>query len=858
MRELKGNSTVWDTDSQRNKIDLSWCLIRDEGAESLAKTLEGNYSLHELNLGANLIGNDGAGAFASVLNELLVREMDPRGLGLSNCPLQSLSLWCNDKMNREHPKVKKLIDVHTKAKAFYDGLDESEKKVLGWQWVEGFDVVKDTVISHKTIPSDLKSIRLDKDETAVEFRNCDDAFYKGNSAGKQWDEWLKNNLMPLDAGREWDDWLNENLKKKHHFKSVKVSRTNAYHMDLDRNLTMFAGEGSYGLEGVGKENSPWRQLEKLELEKIAFGANGGKLFSELVRLNDKLLTLSIQDCRFEDDSVRELAKGLSNNFALDVLRLSNNDISDRGVISLSKALKISNKCELMELCLKNNSIMDEGFLYLLGSLKDDTEPSLKKLNLETNKIGTMEKTNARTENRGKRLAERHAKKVRKDALDGLRDDGALLNLWLRGNKLGRAHQRDENSTLRILWTALEKNQKLTTLDLSFNKLGEHDGQFNTKTSSKTTNGKMETALRNNSNLKELNLSYNWICRGTALIHLCRGLEANKTLQTLDLSDCDLTDNHAKLIAKHIVGRNRVLQNLILHTNMFTENGISYLIEALKKNWKSALVKLDVANQHNGRKADSIESYRLGIGACSREHSEEQPEHHGDSDYKEEIQAQPKNKVKFGMKQRENIKLQDEIKRILLEPGRQRKNSGSASGKAMSPRQSVLLSAVTSLAGAASTEVDNLSPESKEDTKLVFHPPSREVSGKSDSRSRRAAPHVLIPVPESREADTEVVIHSPAREVSVNVAPHVSIPVALNMPEGGADTEVVIHSPAREVNVELDMPESREATEMVIRPPAREFSVKVAPHVAIPMAESSEISPLSPGSFVSPRATHKEL
>jgi len=105
----------------------------------------------------------------------------------------------------------------------------------------------------------------------------------------------------------------------------------------------------------------------------------------------------------------------------------------------------------------------------------------------------------------------------------------------------------------------------------------------------------------------------------------------------------------------------------------------------------------------------------------------------------------------------------------------------------------------------------------------------------------------------------VVIHSPAREVSVNVAPHVSIPVALNMPEGGADTEVVIHSPAREVNVELDMPESREPdTEMVIRPPAREVSVKVAPHVAIPMAETSEISPLSPGSFVSPRATHKEL
>merc|ERR1719319_1910443 len=691
MRELKGNSTVWDTDSQRNKIDLSWCLIRDEGAESLAKTLEGNYSLHELNLGANLIGNDGAEAFAGVLNKLLVREMDPRGLRLDGCPLQSLSLWCNDNMDREDPKVKKLIDVHTKAKAFYDGLDESEKKVLGWQWVEGFDVVKDTVISHKRVPSDLKSIHLDKDETAVEFRNCDDAFFKGNSSGKLWDEWLKGNLMPLDAGQEWDGWLNENLEKKHHFKSVKVSRTNVnYHMDLDRNLTMFAGEGSYGLEGVGKENSPWRQLEKLELEKIAFGPNGGKLFSELVRLNDKLLTLSIQDCRFEDDSVRKLAKGLSNNFALDVLRLSNNDISDRGVTSLSKALQLSNKCELMELCLKNNSCSDEGFLHLLGSLKDDTEPSLKKLNLENNKIGTIEnKTNARTENRGKR----HAKKIRKDALDGLRDDSMLQNLWLRGNKLGRAHQRDENSTLRILWTALEKNQKLTTLDLSFNKLGEHDGQFNTKTSSKTTNGKMETALRNNSNLKELNLSYNWICRGTALIHLCRGLEANKTLQTLDLSDCDLTDNHAKLIAKHIVGRNRVLQNLILHTNMFTENGISYLIEELKKNRKSALVKLDVANQHNGRKADSIESYRLGIGACSREHSEEQPEHHGDSDYKEEIQAQPKNKacsreqseqqpehhgdsdykkeiqaqpknkVKFGMKQRENIKLQDEIKRI---------------------------------------------------------------------------------------------------------------------------------------------------------------------------------------------------
>jgi Ran GTPase-activating protein (RanGAP) involved in mRNA processing and transport len=117
---------------------------------------------------------------------------------------------------------------------------------------------------------------------------------------------------------------------------------------------------------------------------------GNKLNDEDIRIvinrainNQQCTNLKLVDCQITPTGAKILADVLFNNKTLIRLSLSNNQLGDKGVQSLSNALS-ANDNSLKKLDLSQNDITDEGVDYLAQMLKTNT--ILTHLSLSNNRI----------------------------------------------------------------------------------------------------------------------------------------------------------------------------------------------------------------------------------------------------------------------------------------------------------------------------------------------------------------------------------------------------------------------------------------------------------------------------------------
>ncbi len=138
-------------------------------------------------------------------------------------------------------------------------------------------------------------------------------------------------------------------------------------------------------------------------------------------------------------------------------------------------------------------------------------------------------------------------------------------------------KEDLKLTAKMLKKALNLNNKLTTLDLGSNSIGEAGALA------------IAESLKGNTTLTSLNLYNNEIGEAGARA-IAESLKGNTTLTTLDLGNNSIGEPGARAIAENLKG-NTTLSTLDLGWNSIGETGVQAVAESLKGNATLSTLKL---------------------------------------------------------------------------------------------------------------------------------------------------------------------------------------------------------------------------------------------------------------------------
>ncbi len=266
-------------------------------------------------------------------------------------------------------------------------------------------------------------------------------------------------------------------------------------------------------------------------------------------LNLNHTTMNPIDCL----SVGYFASVCSNTSNEFTLSLSSSSIGDQGSKFLARGLsKCSHSQSKISVYLRNNDIHEEG-IHHIAEVIDNTS-LISALDLSSNPIGnsgfsTLLSTNTSLKNLNLSICSLSLDDHR--AIPRLLSTNTTLeHLNLSSNPIG-------NRGLSTLCDALSTNTSLKNLNLSICSLSLDD------------HGAIPRLLSINTTLEHLDLSSNFI-GNTELKNICESLSTNTSLKSLDLTNCSLTisdDNGAALY--QLLNTNNSLEHLVLSNNTVT-------------------------------------------------------------------------------------------------------------------------------------------------------------------------------------------------------------------------------------------------------------------------------------------------
>ncbi|XDV15849.1 hypothetical protein PO909_015820 [Leuciscus waleckii] len=325
-------------------------------------------------------------------------------------------------------------------------------------------------------------------------------------------------------------------------------------------------EGCAALTSALRSNS---HLRELDLTENIIGDKGLTLLSDgLKDPHCKLEKLRLRWCKITDEGCAALTSALRSNSHLRELDLTLNIIGDKGLTLLSDELKDPH-CQLEKLELGDCKITDEGCAALTSALRSNSH--LRELDLTLNIIG----------DKGLKLLS-----------DELKDPHCKLEKL----KLWGCEITDEGCA--ALTSALRSNSHLRELDLTWNIIGDKGltllsdelkdphckleklGLLGCKITAKGC-AALTSALRSNSHLRELDLSWN-IIGDKGLTLLSDELkDPHCKLEKLKLSYCKITDEGCAALTSALRS-NSHLRELDLTENIIGDASVKSL-SALKDN-----------------------------------------------------------------------------------------------------------------------------------------------------------------------------------------------------------------------------------------------------------------------------------
>ncbi|XP_058511156.1 leucine-rich repeat-containing protein 74A isoform X1 [Ochotona princeps] len=211
-----------------------------------------------------------------------------------------------------------------------------------------------------------------------------------------------------------------------------VSNTSIIKLELEDNYIM--GEGVLSLVEMLHENY---YLQELNISDNDLGLEGAKIISDFLQRNiSSLWKLKLSGNNFKEESAALLSQALSSNYQIKKMNLSHNQLSDTGGEQLGQMLAIN--VGLQTLNLSWNHFHIRGAVALCNGLRMNV--TLKKLDLSMNGFG----------NEGAMALS-----------EVLRLSSCLVYLDISGNDIG-------NEGASKLSRALEYNESLRVLKLFLN------------------------------------------------------------------------------------------------------------------------------------------------------------------------------------------------------------------------------------------------------------------------------------------------------------------------------------------------------------------------------------------------------
>ena len=362
-------------------------------------------------------------------------------------------------------------------------------------------------------------------------------------------------------------------------------------------------------------------LDSLHFDKFHFSSeNNIKLLENVVSENKSLKNLIFNNCTFYkryfsidisnimNVKITECELFNINNFSIDVLNISNNNISQDGIKKIVELLS-EEKCSLAKLNISNNNIGDEGctilskgiaknnslialnlssnnilnkgIIELAKSLKSETgNKTIKKLNLSKNKIentGLIEFCTLLKQENKHRF-------TKIDFNENNITDTAILDF-------GEFIQ-NHSSLLKLNMSNISTEENITTFFTSCKNLYQLKKiNFNNLNLTKNNSESFNNILLFNKNIQIINLINNKNFGSDGIIGISPGIEHNSKLLSINLSHCNIGDEGVINLSNALF-KNLDIREIFLLDNKIGEKGIKSIVDKLMG--KTSLKILDLS------------------------------------------------------------------------------------------------------------------------------------------------------------------------------------------------------------------------------------------------------------------------
>lgn len=578
----------------------------------------------QLNLGGNQIGTKGAEMLvelwsaSSTLGNLDItnNQIDERKIqikGLKNVQLYGNTLGdtrrhiiCERITNNESFRILILNDIGLTD----DGLKVLEKVICRDGKLEVFEIM-DNKLTQNSITSltniyhncpHLKSINtkgnegLDFEVSDIKRKGLDQYPFVLSGTFAEW--WLENNkdvlLLKYHEIIQQDMQVLCNILKENSLKIINMNgcmfgeensetlfkcwgllKNHLRYVDLSQNMITDAALGhlasvykcqkstvtrlgSKVKSVIRKEaKSSESVLQRLDLENNEIEDKGVVSLSEAVSCNHFLVYLSIRGNAVSSAGSKALGKILKEQCSLQYLSLKDNKVGDEGVQHIAHGLKFNQK--LLELDLSGNGITLQGLGYIGTMLKDNKH--LSSLDLSCNRIDMTDITF-----------------VKDSFSTGLAENTCLKTLVMADNNIS------DNGASILAEVLSKQNKTLTQLNLASIGFGKK-GLL-----------KLGDLLRATKNLVHINISRNrQLGRADPNIAaLCYGLALNKTLEFLGIGQVGIKNDAIKGLADAI-GKNRFLDMVDVTGNNISAEELARQVRQNKGHCKMIFDNFDCAD-----------------------------------------------------------------------------------------------------------------------------------------------------------------------------------------------------------------------------------------------------------------------
>ena len=321
-------------------------------------------------------------------------------------------------------------------------------------------------------------------------------------------------------------------KNRDKLKNIYIYNTIIYNNNFDIDIShMNIVELSY----LNLSQINFLPLEKLDLSSNNISIRGIQKISNLL-VNSSIKKLNLSNNYLGDEGSSILASGIKKNKSLISLNLSSNYIIYQGIIDIAMAMNSKSddgeyNSTIKKINFSRNSISNPGLISFCTILKYEPENRFTKINMQYNYINNL----------------------------SINNFGEFIQNYPEQTFLSLTHYINNNNQVNYFKYCqnFKKLKKIMIQNLVFEE---------------NTSKLFNKILLNNKNIEQLFILYNSTINPKDLLNFSSGIEHNKYLSKLVLSQCSIKDEGAIIISKALFN-NINITHIDLDENKIGEKGV---------------------------------------------------------------------------------------------------------------------------------------------------------------------------------------------------------------------------------------------------------------------------------------------